>query len=252
MHPKESAPPKTDMGAGGGRRITGPRISWNLRSGSGHPPGKHAPRGTPYPDKAVLNAVQCLFLSRFSRRYEALTRDRKLNLFRGIGGNLLEIGAGTGANFAFLPAGVHWTGIDPNPHSLRYVGVAARRFGREFDFRQGSAESLPFPDASFDSVASTLTLCSVRDPARTLEEIRRVLRPGGQLLLMEHVAAPPGSQLRRRQRVLGPAFRCLAGCTPDRETGALVKAARFSNVELEEFSLPLPIVGPHICGRALR
>jgi hypothetical protein len=76
--------------------------------------------------------------------------------------------------------------------------------------------------------------------------------PGGQLLFMEHVAAVAGSRLRRRQRLLRPLFRCLAGCTPDRDTGSLLRAARFSTVEMEEFVLPLPIVGPHICGRAVR
>jgi ubiquinone/menaquinone biosynthesis C-methylase UbiE len=200
----------------------------------------------------MLDAFQCLFLSLFSHRYTALTGKRKLRLFEGIQGNMLEIGAGTGVNFAYIPAGVHWTGVDPNPQSPRYIREAARRSGREFEFRQASAESLPFADASFDSVASTLALCSVRDPVLALDEIRRVLRPGGQLLFMEHVAAPAGSRLRRRQRLFRPMFRCLAGCTPDRDTGSLLRAARFSSVELEEFVLSLPIVGPHICGRAVR
>jgi ubiquinone/menaquinone biosynthesis C-methylase UbiE len=195
---------------------------------------------------------QCLFLSLFSHRYAALTGNRKRHLFKGIHGNMLEIGAGTGVNFAYIPAGVHWTGVDPNPRSLPYIREAARRSGHEFEFRQASAESLPFADASFDSVASTLALCSVRDPVLALDEIRRVLRPGGQLLFMEHVAAPAGSRLRRRQRLFRPIFRCLAGCTPDRDTGSLLRAARFSSVELEEFVLSLPIVGPHICGRAVR
>jgi ubiquinone/menaquinone biosynthesis C-methylase UbiE len=198
------------------------------------------------------DAFQCLFLSLFSHRYTALTASRKRRLFEGIQGNMLEIGAGTGVNFAFIPAGVHWAGIDPNPRSLGYIRDAAQRSGHEFDFRQASAESLPFPDASFDSVASTLALCSVRDPVRVLDEIRRVLRPGGQLLFMEHVAAVAGSRLRRRQRLLRPVFRCLAGCTPDRDTGSLLRAARFSTLEMDEFVLPLPIVGPHICGRAVR
>jgi ubiquinone/menaquinone biosynthesis C-methylase UbiE len=198
------------------------------------------------------NALRCLFLCFFSRRYTALTGQRKRNLFRGLRGNMLEIGAGTGVNFEFIPAGVRWMGIDPNPQSLRYVRAAAHQSGHQFDFREGSAESLPFPDASFDSVASTLTLCSVRDPALALDEIRRVLRPGGQFLFMEHVAAAAGSRLLRRQRLFRPLFRCLAGCVPDRDTGSLLRAAGFSSLEMEQFELPLPIVAPHICGRAVR
>lgn len=202
--------------------------------------------------REVRNALECLFLDWFSHRYAALARQRKLDLFRGIHGNILEIGPGTGVNFEYIPTGVRWTGVDANPRGLRYIREAARRTGHEFDFRQGSAGALPFPDASFDSVACTLTLCSVEDPARVLEEVRRVLRPGGQLLFMEHVAAAEGSPLRRRQRYLRPVFRCLAGCTPDRDTASLLRAAHFSTLEMEEFELPLPVVRPHICGRAVR
>lgn len=148
--------------------------------------------------------------------------------------------------------GVRWTGVDPNPRGLRYIREAAHRTGHEFEFRPGSAEALPFPDGSFDTVACTLTLCSVADPARALQEIRRVLRPGGQLLFMEHVAAAAGSPQLRRQHLLRPVFRCLAGCTPDRDTGLLLRAAGFCRVEIETFEVDLPIVSPHICGRAVR
>ena len=200
----------------------------------------------------MLDAVQCLFLSIFSRRYEQLTRQRKLSLFAGARGKMLEIGAGTAVNLDFIPAGVHWTGVDPNRHSLSYVREAALRSGHEFDFRQAVAEALPFADASFDSVVSTLTLCSVREPVRVLAEIRRVLRPGGEFLFMEHVAGPEGSGVRRRQGLLRPVFRCLVGCTPNLDSASLLRAASFTSVEIEEFVLPLPIVGPHISGRAVR
>lgn len=200
----------------------------------------------------MRDALQCLFLYLFSRKYAVLTKARKLDLFNGIQGSLLEIGPGTGANFQFMPSGLHWTGVDPNARALNYIQRAAQRSGHKIDFRQGSAEQLPFPDGAFDAVASTLTLCSVTDPSRVLEEIRRVLRPGGQLLFMEHVAAEQGTLLRRRQRLLRPVFRCLAGCTPDRDTAALLRAAHFSKLEMEQFELPLSVVSPHICGRAIR
>lgn len=208
--------------------------------------------GAQYPEREMRDALQCFFLSRFSRRYTTLTWRRKLQLFQGVHGQMLEIGAGTGVNFEFIPAGVHWTGVDPNPRSLRYIGKAANRTGHEFEFRQASAGALPFPEASFDYVACTLTLCSVEDPVQVLEEIRRVLRPGGEFLFMEHVAAAAGSPLLRRQRLLRPVFRCLAGCTPDRDTGSLLRAAHFSALEMEQFELSVPVVSPHICGRAVR
>jgi ubiquinone/menaquinone biosynthesis C-methylase UbiE len=200
----------------------------------------------------MLDALQCCFLDWFTPRYAALTRTRKQRLFAGVRGELLELGAGTGANFEFLPPAVRWTGVDPNPKALPYIRAAAGRTGHAFHFHAAEAETLPFADGCFDAVACTLTLCSVGDPARVLEEVRRVLRPGGELLFLEHVAAPDGSRLRRRQRLVRSAFRCLVGCTPDRDTGALLQAAGFASVEMERFNLSLPVVAPHICGRAVR
>ena len=200
----------------------------------------------------MFRALESLFLDRFQRRYSRLAGARKSHLFADLRGNVLEVGAGSGANFDFLPPNLHWTGIDPNPHGLRYVRAAALRSGHKFDFRVARAEALPFPDGSFDAALSTLALCSIPDPVRALAELRRVLRPGGRLLFMEHVAAPQGSSTLKRQRLVRPLFRCVAGCTPDLPTGQLLGAAGFAELRIEEFTLDLPIVGPHICGCAVR
>ena len=200
----------------------------------------------------MLSSLQLRFLELFSPTYEALVDERKKHLFEAVRGETIEIGAGTCVNFRFLPADVRWVGVDPNARALPYVRKAAERAGRRFEFRAAPAEVLPFPDATFDCAISTLTLCSVRDPSLALAEIRRVLRPGGRFLFMEHVAAPAGSRTARRQRTIRPLFRCLAGCTPDRATGAIIREAGFAGVAMDEFVLPLPIVGPHICGCAIR
>jgi ubiquinone/menaquinone biosynthesis C-methylase UbiE len=115
---------------------------------------------------------------------------------------------------------------------------------------------LAVDDESVDAVVCTIVLCSVRDLSATLGEIRRVLRPGGRFVFMEHVAAPRGTGLRRVQRLLRPVWQFLAdGCTPDRETDAAIRAAGFSHVEIERFRLPREVsvlAGPHIAGEAVR
>ena len=176
----------------------------------------------------------------------------KRDLFSRLRGEVLEIGAGSGANFEFLPRAIHWTGSDPNPHGQPYAFRNAAARGIAAEWRTSQAEELPFDDGSFDAVLCTLTLCSVREPHRAIAEVRRVLRPGAPFVFIEHVAAPAGSALLRRQRLWSPVFRCCFGCTPDRDTGALLRGVGFSSLEMAEVSLPVPVVAPHIAGIARR
>lgn len=199
--------------------------------------------------RGILGAF---LLDRFAGIYARRTGERRARLFATATGRTLEIGAGTGANLAYLPRGLDWTGLDPNPHGARYAREAAKRAGCGFHYVSGRAEALPYAAGEFDTVIATLTLCSVDDPATVVEEIRRVLKPGGGFYFMEHVAAEPGTAQRCRQRMARPCFRCLAGCTPDRETEQLLRAARFRELQLDRFTADLPIVGPHICGVAWR
>ena len=118
-------------------------------------------------------------------------------------GEVLEIAVGTGRNFPFYPEGVRLTGIELSPKMLDLARRRARELGRDADLRVGDAHNLPFSDASFDTVVVTLALCTIPDDRRALAEVARVLRPGGQLLLLEHVrsSVPPVWLL---QRVLEP------------------------------------------------
>jgi ubiquinone/menaquinone biosynthesis C-methylase UbiE len=190
-------------------------------------------------------------LAHFHRSYEPKVADRKRVLFAGLGGTVLEIGPGTAPNLTYLAREVRWIGIEPNPFMHPHIRQRAARLGLSIDLRSGRGERLEVEAASVDAVISTLVLCSVADVAATLQEIRRVLRPGGHFLFMEHVAAPPGSRARRLQRLIRPLARCLAdGCCPDRETGRAIEAAGFSALRYDRFTLALPIVGPHIAGIA--
>ena len=118
-------------------------------------------------------------------------------------GEVLEIAVGTGRNLPFYPEGVRLTCIELSPNMLDIARRRARELGREADLRPGDAQDLPFPDASFDTVVATLALCTIPDDRGAVAEAARVLRPGGRLLLLEHVRSPV-LPVRLVQRVLDP------------------------------------------------
>jgi ubiquinone/menaquinone biosynthesis C-methylase UbiE len=105
-------------------------------------------------------------------------------------GEVLDIGVGTGRNLAYYPPDVRLTGIDLSAPMLDVARQRADQLGWQADLRIGDAQALEFADESFDTVVFTLALCSIPDGRTALSEAQRVLRPGGQLLLMEHVASP--------------------------------------------------------------
>jgi SAM-dependent methyltransferase len=174
--------------------------------------------------------------------------EARATLLLGAEGRVLEIGAGTGWNVGRYPSGTDVTYTEPDPHMgkrLRAKGVNVVVAG---------AESLPFPDDSFDTLVSTLVLCTVPDVPAALRESRRVLRPGGKLLFLEHVRADPGTKLERWQdRLHGPwhAFAC--GCHCNRDTLSSLAAAGFSveDVRHEAWGFMPPIVRPVVIGVAL-
>jgi len=178
---------------------------------------------------------------------------RKRALLGDLHGDVLEIGPGSGPNLTYYSRDVHWHGLEPNPAMYPYLQREARRLGLTIDLRDGQSERIEAPDNTFDAVVSTLVMCSVPDPQRTIQEILRVLKAGGRFVFIEHVAAPLDTGLRGRQRFVRPIWKAVsAGCCPDRETWAVIEHAGFSNVQLEHFRLDVPIVGPHIAGYAVK
>ncbi len=179
---------------------------------------------------------------------------RKRELLGPLRGTVVEIGPGAGVNLAYYDPGVRWIGVEPNVHFHLRLRDKAAALSLDAAVRPGRAERLDLPAASADAVVSTLVLCSVDDLGAALAEVRRVLKPGGRFVFIEHVAAR-GPGLRRVQRLVKPAWGVLAdGCRPDRETAHHIEAAGFEAVRLERFdaAMPLPIVKPHIAGTARR
>lgn len=184
-------------------------------------------------------------------RFEALRR----RIAAEAHGRVLEIGIGSGLNLPFYGRRVeHLTGVDPSAALLERARPRAQWVGFPVRLLLGSAEELPLPDASIDTVVSSWTLCSIPDPIRTLAEIRRVLRPGGAFVFVEHGLAPePG--VARLQQTLTPLWRRLAGgCHLDRPIGTLVARAGLRLTSPETgYLLPGPRAFTyHYVGRAVR
>jgi len=149
-------------------------------------------------------------------------------------GRVLEIGVGSGLNLPLYGAAAREIiGLDSSPELLDRARQAARRAGNRVTLVDGSAEALPVEDRSIDTVLTTWTLCSIRDVARALAEVRRVLRPDGQLLFVEHGRAPDAGVARWQDR-LTPLWRRLAGgCHLNRPIGTLIAEAGFAIDELD-------------------
>jgi SAM-dependent methyltransferase len=167
-----------------------------------------------------------------------LLGDRKAALLADLPDDVVEFGPGTGANLRYYRPGTRLVAIEPNPHMHRTLARTAARRAVDLDVRPVGAEATGLPGRSVDAVVCTLVLCTVPDPVAALAEARRILRPGGRLLVIEHVAAPPGSVLARLQGLLQPGWRwAFEGCDLCRPTGALLSAAGFATVELEHYRL---------------
>ncbi|WP_036488459.1 class I SAM-dependent methyltransferase [Myxosarcina sp. GI1] len=208
-------------------------------------------------DKSTPGWYQRLFawlMAHATAKYEAEMSDRKQELFADLHGNILEIGPGTGPNLRYYPGDVRWLGIEPNTHMYPYLLQEAERVRLNIDIKNGTAERLDVEDNSIDAVVSTLVLCSVENLSTVLQEILRVLKPGGRFFFLEHVAAPQKTRLRRIQNWIQPVWTVLGdGCHPNRETWIALENAGFKRVDYQHFRADVPaIVSPQIIGVAVK
>lgn len=158
-------------------------------------------------------------------------RDRRARVLEGARGRVLEIGAGTGLNLPLYPGHIDdLTVTEPSPPMHRRLQARADELGSTCDVVRAGADRLPFPDESFDTVVSTLVLCTVPDQAAALAEIRRVLKPDGRLLFVEHVVADDPGTERWQRRLQRPWRHVADGCDCHRDTLAGLRAA-FGRVE---------------------
>ena len=187
--------------------------------------------------------------------YETKMANRKHQLFADLKGEVLEIGPGAGPNLSYVNPQVHWLGLEPNPYMHPYLKQKAGELGLEVDVQATTLADTPIPDNSKDVVLCTLVLCSVPNLEATVQDILRVLKPGGRFLFIEHVVASSGSLLRQVQTGLCPLWQFIGdGCRLDRDTGKTIESSGFTSVDYETFEAPVPIalVRPHIMGVAVK
>jgi ubiquinone/menaquinone biosynthesis C-methylase UbiE len=192
-------------------------------------------------------------LDRLNARFERRFGEKRRLVLEPAAGRVLEIGAGTGWSFRHYPDAVtEIVALEPDQGMRARGERRAAESGRPVRFVSGSAEELPFEDQSFDWVVSMAVLCTVSEPARAFAEVRRVLRPGGALLFVEHVRSESPRLARWQDRLERPWGVLAQGCHPNRDTVSALRGAGFDVELVEHGELPLapPIVKPYVLGRA--
>jgi ubiquinone/menaquinone biosynthesis C-methylase UbiE len=200
----------------------------------------------------------------FARLYAALSPcaehqgqgEHRDELLAGLSGRVVEVGAGNGLNFAHYPGDVtEVVAVEPEAYLRGKAEESAATAGVRIRVVDGMADRLPLEDASVDAAVASLVLCSVPDQRAALAELRRVLRPGGELRFYEHVISrhPRKAAIQRRLDEWGIWPRMVGGCHLTRDTGAAIEAAGFSLERCRRLAFPPGRLGiPHLLGVARR
>jgi ubiquinone/menaquinone biosynthesis C-methylase UbiE len=206
-------------------------------------------------EEKVSHPLFARMYMRMSRKRHETEDEHRRRLLEGLSGQVIEVGAGNGLNFSLYPESVkHVLAVEPEPRLREAAIEEARKARVEVEVVDGVASSLPAEDSSRDAVVASLVLCSVSDQAQALAEMRRVLKPKGELRYYEHVIAhKPGAA--RLQRFADATFwpHVGGGCHLARDTGAAIERAGFEISRSERFPFspgaPIPAI-PHILGVA--
>jgi ubiquinone/menaquinone biosynthesis C-methylase UbiE len=179
--------------------------------------------------------------------------DLRRGLLAGLEGDVVEIGSGTGASLPYYERATRVVAVEPDASMAKRLPNRLKEAKVPIEVVTAHAESLPFPDDSFDAAVAAFVLCSVEDQGAVLAEARRVLRPGGKLVLLEHVRGD--GRTARWQDRLTPLHKRMAGnCHLNRDTRAAVASAGFDASGVEKTRLPgtHPFVRPGIQGVATK
>ncbi len=186
---------------------------------------------------------------------QACLQQWRKELLQNVSGEVLEIGSGTGANLKFYPKqNIQLTLSEPDKNMRKQLTSKVASFELNC-ISDGSAEDIPSKDGTFDYVVASLVCCSVKNLDAALIEIQRVLKTGGSLIFMEHVAAATGTKRRWWQNFFNPVWKKLAGnCHLNRETEAAILAAGFEMkaITRESMRKAMPLVRPTIRGHAIK
>jgi len=201
--------------------------------------------------------IACFYDSLMAKTETACLREWRHELLQQVSGEVLEIGAGSGANIKLYPDNVSRLVVtEPDKHMRKRLleRVADQRLGN-VSVASCTAEQIEAEDESFDYVVASLVCCSVTDLQACLSEIRRVLKPGGGFVFMEHVAAAGGSPRRQWQNILNPIWKTFMGnCHLNRETERAIVTGGFEITQIKRESMRRApsFVRPTIRGLALK
>lgn len=206
-------------------------------------------------ETTVNHPVFARLFDRFTGSLEKEIGPYREELLAGLSGRVVELGAGNGMNFRHYPATVaEVVALEPEPYLRERAGQAAHAAPVPVTVRDGTADALPYADGEFDVAIASLVLCSVPDPARALAELRRVLKPGGELRFLEHVRSsrPRKAGVQRRLDSSGIWPRLGGGCHCARDTVGAIGAAGFAVERVRDLDVgpSWAHTNPHVIGAA--
>jgi len=208
-----------------------------------------------FKNNSVLGPINSWFFYIISSYMNVLWGKSKKNLFQNHPETVVEIGPGAGANMRYLKKGTKLIAIEPNIHMHTNLKKSAAKYGIHLEIKTLMGESIDLPDNSCDFVISTLVLCTVKQPAKCIGQIKRILKPSGTFAFIEHVKAEENSILAYIQNLIHkPWHWFFEGCHTNRDTKQLLELSEFSSLELQKYNLYSPFVPiiPQIRGKAIK
>ncbi|MDD7887376.1 class I SAM-dependent methyltransferase [Flavivirga sp. 57AJ16] len=206
-------------------------------------------------NNTIRGPINAFIFKILSGYLDRLFGSAKRVLFKGHPETIVEIGPGTGANMRYLKKGTRLIAIEPNIYMHNNLKKSADRYGIDLEIKSLMGEAIDLPDASYDFVVSTLVLCSVHDPLQCLQQIKRILKPSGVFVFIEHVRARENSVLAFIQNLIHkPWHWFFEGCHTNRDTKQLLESIGFTKLELESYNLYSPFIPiiPQVRGRAIK
>jgi len=208
-----------------------------------------------YKNNPVLGPINSWVFKVLSGYMDHLFGTSKRALFKNHPETVIEIGPGAGANMRYLRRGTNLIAIEPNIHMHANLKKSADKYGIHLEIKSLIGESIDLPDNSSDFVVCTLVLCTVGNPVQCIGQIKRILKPSGKFVFIEHVKAQEKSTLALFQNFIHrPWHWFFEGCHTNRDTKSLLESAGFSALDLEEYNLRsvfIPII-PQIRGIATK
>lgn len=208
-----------------------------------------------FKNNIILGPINSWMFKILSGYSDYLLGKSKRELFKNHPKTVIEIGSGAGANMRYFKNGTKLIAIEPNIHMHDNLRKSAAKYGINLEIKTIVGESIDLPDNSFDLVVCTLVLCTVYDPSKTIEQIKRILKPSGVFVFIEHVKAKENTFLALIQNLFHkPWHWFFEGCNTNRDTKALLELAGFSSLNIENYNSYSPFIPiiPQIRGRAIK